>query len=66
MSIIMMLLGAAILIVWTMISALRFHIFLQRHSPGLAASLFTRDRLVLAGFVIGLVIASRSFEVWTW
>jgi len=43
MSMILMLLGAAILIGSAMISGLRFHDFLQHHAPGLAATPFTRE-----------------------
>jgi hypothetical protein len=66
MGIMMMLLGAAILVGSTMISGLRFHCFLQQRAPGLAASPLTRDRLVLAGFVIGSVMAARFFEKLAW
>lgn len=66
MSIVVMLLGAAILIGWTMISGLRFHLWLQRYAPALAVVPFSTERLVFGGLMVGIILAVRLFEAWPW
>lgn len=66
MRVVVTLLGSVILVGWAMIEGLRLYLFLERYAPQLAASALTRNRVVFAGLVIGMAMAARSFELWTW